>query len=157
MEHSRGKYKKRDLTADELDAARNVRALWSQYQLEHPEATQESFAQERLGVTQGAFFQWMDTRAPIGVEAAINLARAFGVEPYQIRPDLTVINYAGEPENEYQAGEELELAFKQLEKHDPQAAKIARIAHAMSDQRKSDLLQIGNALHESNGETAAKG
>jgi hypothetical protein len=151
-----GKYKKRPLTADELAAAENIRRLWEEYRSANPGVTQEQFAEEKLGVSQGAFLQWLREYSPIGTDAAINLARAFGVQPYEINPTLTV-TWVDKPQKQHQQNQagELEALFEQIALLDPQAASIARNAHKLSATWKAAVFQIVDAFTEQDGEAAA--
>lgn len=76
--------KRKPLEAWQLEDARRLRELWD---AKKP-MSQEKFAQDYLDATQGAFFQYVDGRIPLNLDAAMKFAAGLGVKISAISPTL---------------------------------------------------------------------
>jgi transcriptional regulator with XRE-family HTH domain len=86
--------RKRVLTPADRRAAEKVRELWADYQKKNPGISQE-VAAERADMGQSAFSQFLRGTVPMRVAPVLKFAKLFGVEPAEIRPDITRLAYAG--------------------------------------------------------------
>lgn len=73
----------------ELDrrAAQNLYNIWREYKKEHG-VTQEEFATNMLGWSQGNFSQYLNGKTPIGRKSLLKLCSALGCQPGDIREEF---------------------------------------------------------------------
>ncbi|MGD1527102.1 helix-turn-helix domain-containing protein [Vibrio owensii] len=78
-----------EVDQQELDrrAAQNLYDIWKAYKREH-RVTQEEFATNRLGWSQGNFSQYLNGKTPIGRKSLIKLCEALGCQPGDIREEF---------------------------------------------------------------------
>jgi transcriptional regulator with XRE-family HTH domain len=80
---------RRIITAADLAAAGQLRALWAIYK-DKTGDTQER-AGARIGLSQAAFSQYLKATIALNTEAALKFAQLFGVHPREIRPDIDLL------------------------------------------------------------------
>jgi hypothetical protein len=93
--------RRRPFTAIDREAHRRLAKVWAEYVSRHPGATQESVA-NGMGMTQGALSHYLNGRVPLGIAAAIRIARALRVDPIALHPEADVY-FAAEPHARYAA------------------------------------------------------
>ncbi len=73
----------------ELDrrAAQNLYQIWKAYKVKH-KVTQEDFATNRLGWSQGNFSQYLNGKTPIGRKSLLKLCEALECQPGDIREEF---------------------------------------------------------------------
>lgn len=77
--------KRRQISEEDQAAARSLSEIWTDYKLINKAATQESVAGE-LGMTQGAFGQYIRGEISFGMEATFKFANFFKVPIEKIKP-----------------------------------------------------------------------
>ncbi len=70
----------------DVQAARNLRAIWDEKRLEMHITQKEAAA--ALGITQSAFGQYLRGRVKIGMAFLMRVSRFLGVSPSEIRPEF---------------------------------------------------------------------
>lgn len=83
------KQKERTENQKKLDvrAAQNLYRLWREYQAKHG-VTQDDFATNMLGWSQGNFSQYLNGKTPIGRKSLLKLCEAFNCQPGDIREEF---------------------------------------------------------------------
>lgn len=74
------------LTDADIAACDRLRALW---EVRSKDVTQDKVAELMGGITQGAVSQYLTHRSRLNYRAVMAFAKALGVDPAQIRSDLT--------------------------------------------------------------------
>lgn len=83
--------KRRELTEAEKQDAQRLYSAFERYKLSHPEATQESLADECGWKTQGAVSQYLTGKVKLNPTALSKFCRVLGVSPREISPKLSEI------------------------------------------------------------------
>lgn len=91
--------KRRELTEEQKQDARRLYSAFEHYKLRHPEATQESLANECGWKTQGAVSQYLTGKVALNPTALSKFCRALGVSPHDISPKLSEILIANTDKN----------------------------------------------------------
>ena len=78
----------RPLTPEQKRAAKKLRTLYEGRKKELF-LTQQKIA-DIMGVTQGAVFQWLSGKTPIGYKALVGFAKVLEVQPSDIFPELCI-------------------------------------------------------------------
>ncbi|MFC1234822.1 helix-turn-helix domain-containing protein [Vibrio sp. F74] len=71
----------------DLRAAENTKELWVRYKNKY-KITQEEFATDRLGWSQGNFSQYLNGNTPIGRKSLLKLSEALECKPSDIREEF---------------------------------------------------------------------
>jgi len=75
------------LTSSQLEEASRLKAIWEARKKANRAITQESAGQD-MGMTQGAIWQYLNGRIPIGTDALLKFAEYLKFDPADVRPDF---------------------------------------------------------------------
>ncbi|HVT36316.1 MAG TPA: S24 family peptidase [Nevskiaceae bacterium] len=101
--------KRKPLTQDELDAAENLRQLFTEAKAADKTLTQERLAFQFGWKTQSAVSQYLRGVIPLNSDAALKFADFFRVAPSQIHPMFSRLDRAAIAEPKTKYGTELHL------------------------------------------------
>lgn len=79
---------RRALTAAEVEAARNLKRLWEEKK--RPLKLTQEKAAALMGITQGAVWQYLNARIPLGTDALLKWSGVLDVQPTEINPSFRV-------------------------------------------------------------------
>jgi SOS-response transcriptional repressor LexA len=87
---------KKQITPEDLVAAKLLRMHWWRWQKERvakglPRLSQETVGKQ-LGMTQGAISQYLCGATPLGTEAVFKFAKLMDINPVEIRPEFEYAN-----------------------------------------------------------------
>jgi phage repressor protein C with HTH and peptisase S24 domain len=100
-------YGRRELTYEEKQEARRLKALWVTYkgnqELKHKSITQKEAAAKVGLKTQGAFSQYLNGIIPLNTDTILAFAEFLGISPALIRPSMSKYKTLGLPQVEIKA------------------------------------------------------
>jgi len=76
----------RTLTSEQINAAKRLKIAFNDRKQELS-LTQQKVA-DLMGVTQGAVYQWLNAKTPIGYKALISFSKILAVDPNKLFPEL---------------------------------------------------------------------
>jgi len=135
---------RRELSPEELEYARRLKAIWLRKRKEL------GLTQEQVGLACGwsgqtAFEQYLNARRPLNVEAVLKLAKVLKVHPTEIMPSIAKLLPAESKPREDVSEEALELARMIEQLPSEQRAALRSAAQAFVDTAKKQDSKVKKA------------